>query len=71
MSGADRIYERLREHRLGLLVDLAFAVAWVTVVTVLFDVLDGPRWAYYVCLLGGVVAYYGFFASLEAARAER
>lgn len=71
MSYAERLYEHVREHRGGLLVDLAFAVTWVTLVTVLFDALDGPQWAYYLSLFSGVVAYYGFFASLEAARGRR
>jgi hypothetical protein len=68
MSLADALREHVREHHRGMFVDLVFAVAWVTAVSVLFAVLDGPRWAYYLTMFGGVVAYYGFFASLEAAR---
>ncbi|WP_348533582.1 hypothetical protein [Haloarcula laminariae] len=57
------------EHRGGMVVDFVFALAWVTVVTVIFDLLPGgPQWLYYLTLLGGVVAYYGFFWSLEAVR---
>ncbi|QIB76032.1 hypothetical protein G3I44_18160 [Halogeometricum borinquense] len=68
MSLAETIRNHVREHRSGMLTDLLFALVWVTGVSVLFDVLNGPQWAYYLCLCAGVVAYYGFFASLEAAR---
>ncbi|ADQ69275.1 hypothetical protein C499_00035 [Halogeometricum borinquense DSM 11551] len=68
MSLAETIRNHVREHRSGMLTDLLFALVWVTGVSVLFDVLNGPQWAYYLCLGAGVVAYYGFFASLEAAR---
>ncbi|AFK20969.2 hypothetical protein E6P09_17575 (plasmid) [Haloferax mediterranei ATCC 33500] len=70
MSLTETIREHVREHRSGMLTDLLFALVWVTGVTVLFDVLNGPQWAYYLCLGAGVVAYYGFFASLEAAREQ-
>ena len=67
----ETVGEHVREHRSGMVVDLLFAVAWVTVVTVVFDVLPGgPQWLYYLTLLGGVVAYFGFFASLEAVRED-
>ena len=65
----ETVGEHLQEHRSGMVVDLVFALAWVTVVTVLFDLLPGgPQWLYYLTLLGGVVAYYGFFMSLEGVR---
>ena len=65
----ETIGEHIREHRSGMFVDLVFALAWVTVVTVVVDILLGaPQWLYYLTLLGGVVAYYGFFGSLEGAR---
>ncbi len=51
-----------------MVVDLAFAVIWVAVVTALFDQLPAPRWAYHLSLFAGVVAYFGFFASLETAK---
>ncbi len=51
-----------------MVVDLAFAVIWVAVVTALFDLLQGPTWAYHLSLAAGVVGYFGFFASLESAR---
>ncbi|MFC6836750.1 hypothetical protein [Halomarina ordinaria] len=68
MSLVDTIRDHVAEHRSGMVVDLVFAVVWVTVVTALFDVLDGPTWAYYLCMLAGVVAYFTFFGSLDAAR---
>jgi len=63
----ETVGENVSEHRSGMVVDFVFALAWVTVVTVIFDLLPGgPQWLYYLTLLGGVVAYFGFFASLEA-----
>ncbi|MBX0324044.1 hypothetical protein EGH21_13485 [Halomicroarcula sp. F13] len=65
----ETVGEHVCEHRSGMFVDLVFAIAWVTVVTLVFDLLPGgPQWLYYLTLLGGVVAYFGFFASLEAVR---
>ena len=68
MSRLEAIGEHVREHRSGMFVDLVFAMAWVTVVSLLFELLQGPRWAYYLAMLAGVAAYYGFFWSLDAAR---
>ena len=67
----ERLGDHLREHRGGIVTDLLFAVAWVTLVNALFRVVDGPTWAYYLFMAAGVVAYYGFFLSLEAAVAAR
>ncbi|WP_276273006.1 hypothetical protein [Haloarcula litorea] len=65
----ETVGDHIREHRSGMVVDFVFALVWVTVVTVVFDLLPGgPQWLYYLTLLGGVVAYYGFFWSLEAVR---
>lgn len=67
----ETVGDHVREHRSGMVVDFLFAVTWVTVVTVLFDLLPGgPQWLYYLTLLGGVVAYFGFFASLDAVRTD-
>lgn len=66
MSAIDRLREVLGRHGRGLLTDLAFAVVWVTIVEVFFAVVDGPQWAYYMFMLAGIVAYFGFFASLDA-----
>lgn len=68
MSIIDEVREHVREHRSGMVADLVFAVVWVAMVSVLFDLVDGPRWAYYLLMFGGVVAYFGFFASLKVAR---
>lgn len=62
------VRRHVHEHRDGMVVDLVFALTWVTVVTVLFDVLQGPGWAYQLCLAAGVVAYFGFFTSLSLAK---
>ncbi|NGM67516.1 hypothetical protein G6M89_00590 [Natronolimnobius sp. AArcel1] len=70
MSGVREWITTAREERWGLLVDLAFAVAWVTMVDLLFRVLEGPDWAYYMFMLAGIIAYFGFFASLELARSS-
>lgn len=55
------------ENRRGMVGDLVFALAWVTVVNVLFRVVQGPDWAYYMMLLAGVLAYFGFVYSVQAA----
>jgi hypothetical protein len=51
--------------------DLVFAVAWVTLVNVIFRVVDGPTWAYYMFMFAGVLAYYGFVFSLRTAEESR
>lgn len=68
MSRLEAIGAHVREHRSGMFVDLVFAMAWVTAVSLLFEAVRGPQWAYYLAMFGGVVAYYGFFWSLDAAR---
>jgi hypothetical protein len=70
MSVVDAVREHVREHRDGMVFDLVFAVVWVTVVSVLFEVLQGPQWAYYLCMFAGVIAYFGFVGSLSLARDE-
>lgn len=65
------VRRHVHTHRNGMAVDLVFALTWVTVVTVLFDVVQGPSWAYQLCLASGVVAYYGFFASLSLAKDQQ
>jgi hypothetical protein len=70
VSRLEAVGDHVREHRSGMAVDLAFAVVWVAVVSALFGLLGAPAWARYLAMLGGVAAYYGFFESLEAARAE-
>ena len=65
------VRDAIREHRSGMVLDLAFAVVWVTLVSAFFDLVAGPQWAYYLCMGAGVVAYFGFFASLDAAKAQQ
>ncbi|WP_411965959.1 hypothetical protein [Haloferax sp. YSMS24] len=67
MGLTQSLREHVSENRSTMLTDLVFALAWVTAVSLLFDVVAGPQWAYYLCLAAGIVAHYGFFASLEAA----
>lgn len=69
MSLVDRLREHAREHRQGMLYDLMFAVVWVGVVSFLFDVVfpSAPTWAYYLFMVAGIPAYFGFMASLGAA----
>ncbi|MFC4551035.1 MULTISPECIES: hypothetical protein [Halorussus] len=62
------IRNHVDEHRSGMAVDLAFAVVWVAVVSALFEFLGAPTWAIHLALFGGVVAYFGFFASLKSVR---
>lgn len=70
MSLGDTLREYVRDHGQGMVQDLLFAVVWVTVVTVIHQLLQGPEWAYYLLLLAGVPAYFVFFASLSAATTE-
>jgi hypothetical protein len=54
-----------------MLTDLVFAIAWVTLVNVIFELLDGPDWAYYMFMLAGIVAYFGMVWSFEIARERK
>ncbi|RDI72560.1 hypothetical protein [Halopelagius longus] len=65
------IADTLREHGSGMLADLAFAVVWVTGVSVFFDFVTGPQWAYYLFMAAGIPAYFGFFWSLKMAREQQ
>lgn len=55
------------ENRRGMVGDLVFALVWVTIVNALFRLVDGPDWAYYMLMVAGVVAYFGFVFSVEHA----
>ncbi|GAB6879148.1 hypothetical protein JCM17823_14220 [Halorubrum gandharaense] len=70
MSLKDRVVDHVRENRTGMVHDLMFAVAWVAMVSFLFDFvfLTAPWWAYYMFMLAGIPAYFAFFISLEIAR---
>ena len=67
MSLDDRLREHVREHKSGMLYDLMFAVVWVGMVALLFDFVfvGAPQWVFYMFMLAGVPAYFGFFWSLE------
>lgn len=67
MSAIERLRETLSQHGRGLATDLAFAVVWVTLVEAFFTLVEGPQWAYYLFMLAGVIAYFGFFASVGRA----
>ncbi len=68
MSRLDAIRGHVRDHRQGMVFDLVFAVVWVSVASLLADVLGAPQWASYLLMASGVVAYFGFVWSLSAAR---
>ncbi|MWV65740.1 hypothetical protein GRS48_13050 [Halorubrum sp. JWXQ-INN 858] len=72
-SLADRVRSHVRDNRTGMVHDLVFALAWVTLVSLLFDyvLVSAPTWAFYLFMLAGVPAYFGFFLSLEAALENR
>lgn len=61
MVTLDDIREHVRRNRWGMLTDLAFAVVWVTIVEVLFSVVDGPQFAYYLFMFAGILVYYLLF----------
>lgn len=72
-SLTDRVRSHVSENRTGMLQDLAFAVVWVTLVSVLYDFAfaDSPQWVLYMFMLAGIPAYFGFFISLEMAKENR
>ncbi|WP_123621038.1 hypothetical protein [Halorubrum sp. CSM-61] len=72
-SPVDRLRAHVSENRGGMLYDLAFAVVWVTTVSLLYDFLfsASPRWVLYMFMLAGIPAYFGFFISLEMAKSGR
>jgi hypothetical protein len=70
VSVLDAIRDHVVEHHEGMLFDLVFAIGWVTVVSVLFELLGAPQLVYYGALASGVVAYYGFVFSLQQAKAQ-
>ena len=72
MSLADRIHEHVRENKTGMVHDLVFAIVWVSVVSFLFEsvFVSAPTWAFYMFMLAGIPAYFGFFISLSLAREQ-
>ncbi|WP_331232491.1 hypothetical protein [Natronorarus salvus] len=74
MSKLDPLREHVSEHRTGMVHDLLFALAWVGLVSLLFEFVfvSAPTWVFYMFMLAGIPAYLGFFTSLEMAkRSER
>ncbi|KDE60364.1 hypothetical protein EL22_00135 [Halostagnicola sp. A56] len=67
MTGAGEWLRTAREQRWGILTDLAFAVVWVTLVEVVAYFLEPPTWVYYMLMLAGIVAYFGFVWNVELA----
>ncbi len=67
MTGAGEWLRTAREERWGILTDLAFAVVWVTMVEVVNYFLEPPTWVYYMLMLAGIVAYFGFMWNVELA----
>jgi hypothetical protein len=70
---AHRLRSHVAENRTGMVGDLAFAVVWVTLVSLLFDVAfaNAPQWVLYMFMLAGIPAYFGFFFSLAIAKEQR
>jgi hypothetical protein len=62
-----RLGEYVVEHRRGMVGDLVFALFWVTLVNAFFRLVEGPDWAYYLFMFAGVIAYFGFVFSAQAA----
>jgi len=71
-SLVDRLRNHASEHREGMLYDLMFAVVWVSVVSILFDLVfvSAPTWAYYLFMVAGIPAYFGFVFSRGQAEAQ-
>jgi hypothetical protein len=72
-SLADRVRSHVTENRTGMVQDLTFAIVWVTLVSLLFDFVftSAPQWVFYMFMLTGIPAYFGFFISLEMAKEQR
>lgn len=72
MSITDQLREHVSDNRTGMVHDLMFAVVWVGLVSMLFDFVftSAPSWVFYMFMLAGIPAYFGFFFSLELARSQ-
>lgn len=72
-SLGDRVRSHVSENRGGMLQDLTFAIAWVTLASLLYDFAfaSAPQWVLYMFMLAGIPAYYGFFVSLRLAKEQR
>ena len=73
MSLGDRLQSHLQGNKRGMVHDAMFALIWVGFISLLFDFVfvGAPTWAYYLFLLCGVPSYFGFFWSLEIAKAQQ
>ncbi len=70
MSRLETVRDHVRNHRRGMAADLVFAVVWVSVASLLADLLGAPEWGAYLLMGSGVLAYFGFFWSLSAVRTD-
>ncbi|WP_336345011.1 hypothetical protein [Halalkalicoccus ordinarius] len=72
MRITDRIQKHVSENRTGMVYDLVFAIVWVSAVSFLFESVftSAPTWAFYMFMLAGIPAYFGFFISLNLAREQ-
>ncbi|MFP4188431.1 MAG: hypothetical protein ACOCRA_00095 [Halobacteria archaeon] len=61
----DSLRDHVTENRRGMLVDIVFAVVWVTLATVIANALQAPDYARYILMLAGIPAYYALFISLD------
>jgi hypothetical protein len=68
MTFTQRLKEHVEEHQTGMVFDLLFALAWVGLVSAFFSVVEGPQWAFYLFMLAGIPAYFGFTYSWSLAK---
>lgn len=68
MGWLAKIGNHIYENKDGMVFDMVFALAWVTIVVVFVTIVDGPEWARYLLLAAGIPAYFGFVYSLELAK---
>lgn len=71
MSSIDRFFGYLDREGHGMVFDLAFALGWVGLISVLFSLIGGPQWIYYALLVAGIPAYFLFVASWELAKQQQ
>ena len=71
MTFTKRLKEHVQENQTGIVFDLLFALAWVGLVSVIFTLVDGPQWAYYLFMVAGIPAYFGFTYSMAVAKANQ
>ncbi|WP_418282300.1 hypothetical protein [Halorubrum sp. DTA98] len=71
-SVAERVRSYVRENDAGMVLDLLFALGWVGLVSLLFEFvfIGAPTWVFYMFMLAGIPAYFGFLVSLSIARSQ-